>query len=162
MSATEHETRRKTRESFAEGLGEFNSQRSWYSARAGDFKKKAQRIDMAIILCGALVAAIPIFKAGGAPHWTEILVSFLGAAVVIGQGAQRIYRYGEIWPEYRLASERMKREWRMFINDADPYSGADDVAGRRYVARLEEVIAEEQKIFFDQQRSEVESREDKG
>ena len=72
--------------------------------------------------------------------------------MAIAQGAQRIYRYAETWPEYRLASERMKREHRLFVNTAPPYSSQDDAAQRLLVIRLEEIIAAEQKIFFDEAR----------
>ena len=92
---------------YAASLSEFNEECNWYDKRASAFKQRAQRIDLCIILAGALVAALPIFKPGGDPHWSEILVSLLGAVVVIGQGAQRIFRYGETWPEFRLASESM-------------------------------------------------------
>lgn len=141
---------REERIAFAESLKEFQDQRSWYSKRAGELKSKAGRLDLLIIVSGALIAALPILKPGSHPHWTAILISFLGAAVVVGQGMQRIYRYGETWPEYRRASERMKREWRAFINAAPPYDAADEAAARQiYIAALEHAIEEEQKLFFD-------------
>lgn len=151
MSAQETKSERIK---FANTLQEFNSQRDWYSERSGQFKARAQWIDIAVILAGALVAALPIFKSGGGtPEWHEVMVSFLGAAIVLGQGAQRIYRYGEIWPEYRLASERMKREWRSFINASDDYGTDEASAQALYIRRLERVIMDEQKIFFDAARS---------
>ena len=134
---------------FAETLAEFNEQRSWYSRKAGTFKERAQRIDMAIIGAGVLVAVLPVLKPAGATHWTAIAASILGGAIVIFQGLHRVFRYSDIWPEYRKASERMKREWRMFVNGAEPYDCADTEANRRYVANLERIIAEEQKIFFE-------------
>jgi len=155
MSASTPNPIRDNRIAFASTLTEFDDQRKWYSAKATDFKEKSQRLDLLVILCGALVAAIPILKPGGDPHWTEIAVSFLGAAVVVGQGAQRVFRYGEIWPEYRLASERMKREWRLFINARGQYSADEEVAKSLYTEALENIMAEEQKIFFNSQNKQV-------
>lgn len=143
---------RKARKVFAASLEEFENQRQWYSARASTFKLRAQRMDMTIITCGVLVAALPILKPGGPAHWTEMLISFLGAGVALGQGAQRVFRFAETWPEYRLASERMKREYRLFINGVDAYFCDDTKAQAHYVKRLEEIIAEEKKIFFDTNR----------
>jgi len=145
-------TGKSARLTYAETLTEFNEQRSWYSRRAGELKLKAQRLDLLVIALGALIAAIPILKADGTPSVPDIIVSFLGASVAIAQGAQRIYRYAETWPEYRLASERMKREHRLFVNAAPPYVCADDAAETLLVIRLEEIIAAEQKIFFDEAR----------
>jgi hypothetical protein len=143
---------RAARKAFAGSLEEFESQRQWYSARASTFKSRAQRLDLTIIVCGVLIAALPILKPGGPAHWTEVLISFLGAGVALGQGAQRVFRFAETWPEYRLASERMKREYRLFVNGIDEYLGEDPKAQAQYVKRLEEIVAEEQKIFFDTNR----------
>ncbi len=140
---------KSARLAYVETLTEFNEQRRWYSKRAGELKTSAQRLDLIVIALGALIAAIPILKFGGVPTFPDIIVSFFGAAVAIAQGAQRIYRFTETWPEYRLASERMKREHRLFTNAAPPYDGDDDAAEKTLVLRLEEIVAEEQKIFFD-------------
>lgn len=144
------EAQKSARSAYAETLAEFNDQRAWYSKRARELKVKAQRLDLLVISLGALIAAIPILNAGGTPTTPDIIVSFLGAAVAISQGAQRIFRYAETWPEYRLASERMKREYRFFLNAAPPYDSEDQDAKKTLVLRLEEIIAQEQKIFFDQ------------
>ncbi len=157
MSKPVADPHRQERMAFAETLDEFNHQRRWYSDKAGMFKTRAQRLDLFIILCGAMVAALPILKPGGDPHWSEIIVSFLGAAVVLGQGAQRVFRYGEIWPEYRLASERMKREWRLFINSRGAYAVGEEEARAHYVEKLETIMADEQKIFLDSRRKQTDA-----
>jgi hypothetical protein len=131
------------RTAFAEGLSEYNDQRKWYSSRASDLKTKSQRIEIAIIASGALVAALAAFLGKAA-----VVVALLGALVAILQGAQRVYRYSEIWPEYRRASERMKRERRMFEQGIAPYDREEDEVRSLYVAALEAIIAEEQKLFF--------------
>lgn len=146
------DARRDTRKAFADTLSEFTEQQAWYGEKASLFKSRAQGIDIAIIAFGAIIAVLPILKPGGAPHWTVIVASFLGALVAIGQAFQRVFRYGETWPEYRQASERMKREWRLFVNGAEPYDGPEEAARRLYVSRLEAIIAEEQKIFFERRR----------
>ncbi|MFK7892873.1 MAG: DUF4231 domain-containing protein [Granulosicoccus sp.] len=146
------DVRKSVRLAYAETLSEFNEQRAWYSKRAGDLKAKAQRLDLLVIALGASIAAIPVLKADGEPTLPDIVVSFLGVAVAVAQAAQRIYRYAETWPEYRLASERMKREYRLFSNCAPPYTDDDDIAQGQLVVRLEEIIAQEQKIFFDRAR----------
>lgn len=148
------------RVAFAEGLKEYNDQRSWYSKRSGENKTLAQRLDLFVIACGALIAAVPIFKPGGAAHWSEILVSFLGAAVVVGQGVARVFRYSDTWPEYRLASERMKREKRLFIYGSPPYAADLQAAQELYKERLERIIAEEQKIFFEGQQKQETNKGD--
>lgn len=146
------DARKSARLAYAETLSEFNEQRAWYSKRAGELKAKAQRLDLLVIGLGASIAAIPVLKTDGEPTLPDIIVSFLGVAVAVAQAAQRVFRYAETWPEYRLASECMKREYRLFSNSAPPYADDDEIAQGQLVLRLEAVIAQEQKIFFDRAR----------
>lgn len=64
----------------------------------------------------------------------------------------RIWRYDETWVEYRRASERMLRERRLFINVAGPYADITDEEEslRYFIETIEQIIAEEQKIYFKQ------------
>ena len=63
---------------------------------------------------------------------------------------------GESWQAYRKASEGMKREYRLYINNADPYFAAEDEASayRLLVERVETIIAEEQQLFWQSQAKE--------
>ena len=145
-------SRRDDRIAYAKNLNEFDEQRSWFSTRASDYKNRARWFDLLILMCGALIAFLPILKPGGEAHWTEIAVSALGAVVVLVQGAQRVFRYGETWPEYRFVSERMKREWRLFINARGAYATEEDEARSRYVDALDRILAEEQQLFSQTHR----------
>lgn len=140
---------RQKRIEFSKSLVEWESQRSWYDAKAVQFKTRAQWLDLFVLVCGSLVAALPVLKPGGDIHWTEVLVSFLGAGVVLGQGLLRVFRYDELWPEYRMASERMKREWRLFVSSSGRYDVADDVAQAEYIAALDSIVAKENKTFIN-------------
>lgn len=145
---------RAARIAFAAELKEFEEQQRWYSERAGQFKSRSQWIDLAILLAGALIAAFPAMKLLDGVVWPEIVVPLLGALVVVCQGAQRVFRYAETWLAYRRASERMKHEWRAFIHAVPPYGAEDEEAARiAYVAALQEAIAEEQQLFFDDRRN---------
>jgi len=154
---------RAARQNYADQLEEFNSQSSWYNSRATAFKNRAQRLDILIIIAGALVSALPAIGSNlGATAETTVDIALvaLGVTIVVSQGLQRVFRYSEIWPEYRLASERMKREWRLFINSAPPYNNSEDKARGDYVSRLDAIMADEQKIFFDRQRDLAKSETD--
>jgi hypothetical protein len=148
MTSDPQNTRRTDRLAYAQSLTEFEDQRAWYSKQSADAKGRAQRIDIVIILLGALVVGVPALKSFYEPTWIDLAVSLLGGAIVVGQGVQRIFRFGEAWPDYRRASERMKSEQRKFINAVPPYDGGEEDARIAYVEALEAAIAEEQKLFF--------------
>jgi hypothetical protein len=69
--------------------------------------------------------------------------------VTLSEGWQRIARYGETWVAYRNASERMKRERRLYANGAGAYRGLDDdTAYLQLVENVEAIIAEEQQVYW--------------
>jgi Protein of unknown function (DUF4231) len=55
--------------------------------------------------------------------WLPIVSGSIGAIVAIAAGWQRIARYSETWVSYRTASERMKRERRLYTHGAGAYRG---------------------------------------
>ena len=58
-------------------------------------------------------------------------------------------RYSETWISYRTASERMKRERRLYSHGAGSYRGLPErEAYLTFVEAIEGIIAEEQNIFW--------------
>jgi hypothetical protein len=82
----------------------------------------------------------------------DVIIAALGVFVVISQGILQIWRYNETWVGYRMASERMLRERRLFINAAGPYADIPDEEEslRYFIEVIEQIVAEEQKIYFKQ------------
>jgi len=124
-------------------------QREWYSARASKHKAYAQRMGLAVIAGGGLVTLVSAIKPLG-PDVAAMIAAVLGFLIALVQGIMRIWRYDETWVEYRKASERMKREQRLYVNACGPYADTadEDERFKAFVMAIEQVIAEEQQIYF--------------
>jgi Protein of unknown function (DUF4231) len=121
-------------------------QRTWYSQRAGLYKTRSELLVLLTIVLGVLITFIQVL--GPAP-WLPIVSGSIGAIVAIAAGWQRIARYSETWVSYRTASERMKRERRLYTHGAGSYRGLPErEAYLTFVEAIEGVIAEEQNIFW--------------
>jgi hypothetical protein len=121
-------------------------QRKWYSQRAASFKKRSELLGLLTIVLGALITFIQTF---GVAKWVPIVSGSIGAIVAIAAGWQRIARYHETWISYRTASERMKRERRLYTHGAGSYRGlVEREAFVTFVEAIEAIIAEEQNIFW--------------
>jgi hypothetical protein len=121
-------------------------QRRWYSDKAGLFKTRSELLALLTIVLGALITFIQVF---GAAPWVPIVSGSIGAVVAIAAGWQRIARYSETWISYRTASERMKRERRLYTHGAGSYRGLPEPeAYLTFVEAIEGIIAEEQNIFW--------------
>jgi hypothetical protein len=138
----------KERDALAERYfkNDLADQRMWYSAKAGLFKTRSELLALLTIVLGALITFVQVF---GAAPWVPFVSGLIGAVVAIAAGWQRIARYSETWVSYRTASERMKRERRLYTHGAGAYRGLPDrEASLTFVEAIEGIIAEEQNIFW--------------
>jgi hypothetical protein len=138
----------KERDALAERYfkNDLADQRRWYSEKAGLFKTRSELLALLTIVLGALITFIQVF---GAAPWVPIVSGSIGAVVAIAAGWQRIARYSETWVSYRTASERMKRERRLYTHGAGAYRGLPNrEAYLTFVEAIEGIIAEEQNIFW--------------
>ena len=84
------------------------------------------------ILCGVglaaggftLVAVVHIFNIERYKPILRpaILTAFLGATVSVARSVDVLLKPGESWQAFRRASEGMKREYRLYLNNADKYT----------------------------------------
>jgi hypothetical protein len=126
-------------------------QRDWYSNHASRFKIRAQVIGITVVAAGATTSFLQVFHDAS---WVPVLTALLGALVALAEGWRQIARYDESWTAYRLASERMKRERRLYANGAGEYRGLSDEteAFLRFVEAIEAIVSEEQHIYWQNRR----------
>jgi hypothetical protein len=121
-------------------------QREWYGNRASSYKRWAQLLAVLVIGAGSATSFLQVFSAR---PWVPIATAALGAIVAVAEGWQRIAGYSEAWTGYRTASERMKRERRLYVNGAGAYRGLPENEGYLlFVEAVEAILAEEQQIFW--------------
>ncbi len=126
---------------------DLNGQSQWYSQRAARLKMRSQLFGLGVIFAGSATA---FFSVLGNHPAVPVLIAFLGAATAVLEGWRRISRYDEIWTSYRVASERMKRERRLYVNGAGRYrqSVDEEDAYLDFVEAIEGIIAEEQQVYW--------------
>ncbi len=127
-----------------------NDQREWYSQKASSYKQWGQILSVVVIAGGALVSVVQLLPTGADARWAGILTACLGLIITLAKGVDRIGKFEESWVSYRKASEGMKREYRLYINNAGIYAAVDgeEQAYQRFVEQVEQIIAEEQQLFW--------------
>jgi len=127
-----------------------DGQREWYSKGARKQKRRYLAFAICVIVLGALISVLQVFDT---VDWVPHLTAALGAAVAISRAVDALLRPAETWQAYRKAAEGMKREYRLYLNNADAYATAEDEASayRLLVERVETIIAEEQQLFWQSQ-----------
>jgi Protein of unknown function (DUF4231) len=123
------------------------NQQEWYTVKAVTQKRRHLFFALSVIILGALISCLQAIEAAA---WVRYLTASLGASVSVFRAVDALLRPGETWQGYRKASENMKREFRLYVNNADVYSvvSGEDAAYRLLVERVETVLAEEQQLFW--------------
>ena len=126
------------------------NQSDWYSASARKNKTLSYAISLMLVVCGAMVGFLPVFSGRSELTLIDIIVSGLGAFIVILKGIERIWLPDEKWVNYRKASEALLREKEMYIEGVGPYEneGDEDKAYIRFVQRSVLIKSEEQNNFW--------------
>ncbi|MGH8626583.1 MAG: DUF4231 domain-containing protein, partial [Gammaproteobacteria bacterium] len=102
-----------------------DGQREWYSKGARKQKRRYLAFAICVIVLGALISLLQVLDTAA---WVRHLTAALGAAVSISRAVDALLRPAETWQAYRKAAEGMKREYRLYLNNADAYAGAEDEA----------------------------------
>lgn len=129
-------------------------QQDWYDRKASRYKNYAQWLSLTIIMAGGLTAFVQMFSGvtgtANLPPWPAMVTALLALTVVVGEGLARIGRYRETWVGYRKASEQIKREYRLYVNNAGGYEkiADEEAAYRHFVEAIEQIIAEEQQLYW--------------
>jgi hypothetical protein len=150
------ESRKERAEYYFQNILE--GQSDWYSNKAAENKKKHVYFAISVIVLGAVVSLLQVLDTAA---WIRYLTALLGASVTIIQALETQLHPGETWQAYRKANEGMKREKRLYLNGADIYAEAKDeqAAYLMLVQRVETVIAEEQKLFWEFQPSNAQTQQ---
>jgi hypothetical protein len=121
-----------------------DEQMQWHSAKSRVYQQRYKIIQLAVITAGALV---PVFSASAAtdapvmvPH-LYLLVSALGVLVAVLSAAQSLFRYQEMWIQYRATAEALKANRYLYLTGTTPYDGDDRDAV--LVQRVEAIIADQ-------------------
>ncbi|MBA2594258.1 MAG: DUF4231 domain-containing protein [Gammaproteobacteria bacterium] len=136
-----------------------DGQREWYDKNAGKQKRRYLAFAICVIVLGTLISLLQVLDA--AHWWVRHLTAALGAAVTISRAVDTLLRPRETWQAYRKAAEGMKREYRLYLHNADAYAAAPDEASayRLLVERVETILAEEQQLFWQSQAKEGSQQE---
>ena len=110
---------------------------AWYDDKAGWNQRWFKRLQVVIIVAGALV---PFVSGLGtdAGVWDDVVVGVLVAALTAVLG---LYKFQENWVQYRATAESLKREKYVFLAGVPPYAG--DEAFDLLVERVEGLMLSE-------------------
>jgi hypothetical protein len=126
------------------------SQRTYYSSRAGSFQTTYKQIKLALI---AISSAIPLMALAGDHAIWKYIVALGGVAIAVMEGTLLLNQFGPLWIKYRAIAESLKRERWLLLSRAGDYKGlSDDDAMRLLAERVEVLLEVEHREWTQEQR----------
>lgn len=118
-----------------------DGQIKWLSDKSSFNQKRYKMLRVLQLLCSAL---IPFLVATISDNTEPLkwIAATLGVMVTIAEGLQALYKYQELWLQYRGTSEALKREKMLFLAGAGRYEQLDN-AFTAFVAEVENILSSE-------------------
>ena len=111
----------------------------WHEAKSGWNQRMFKRLQLVVIVCGALLPFLAGFQREvPSMSWA---IGVLGILVAVVTGVISLYRFQELWVDYRLTAEALQQEKYRFLTGVPPYDGSG--ALNVLVDRVEAVLAEQ-------------------
>ncbi|MFG2879809.1 DUF4231 domain-containing protein [Streptomyces sp. NPDC048337] len=112
----------------------------WYDRKAVRMKAVHLRMRTASVVGGALVPALVNIDL----PFARITATVLSLVVVCSVSLESVYRYREMWKNYRSTEQLLGHEQVYFETRVGPYAGlSDGESFTRLVSRVEKAIANE-------------------
>ena len=125
---------------------ELNSFFSWYSRAASRTRVAYQSLKMISLL---LAASVTVLAASSAP---ALLTACFGAAIVVVEGTQQLFKFHTNWLRYRVFTETLREHGLLYVAHLSPYDGDAATAQRELGNLLRSVIEDERKQWSVQLR----------
>jgi len=97
-----------------------DDQINWYNKKSAIYQNRYKFLKVLVIV---LSVSIP-FLVGlieGANDYLKIVVGIGGVLIAMIEGILSLFRYQDLWLQYRLTSETLQREKILFLTQAGPY-----------------------------------------
>ena len=125
---------------------ELDSFFSWYSRAASRARVAYQSLKMVTLL---LAAAVTVLAASSAP---AVLTACIGAAIVVVEGTQQLFKFHTNWLRYRVVTETLREHGLLYLAHLSPYDGGATAAQGQLGALLRSVIEDERKQWAVQMK----------
>ena len=125
-------------------------QLKWYSKKSSFNKNRYRLLKSSVI---AISVTIP-FLAGlikGDGDWLKIAVGVGGVMVALLEGLLSLFKYQDLWLEYRVTAEQLKREKILYETGSGPYKNNKSL--QMLVERTESILSTENQSWLSNQQT---------
>lgn len=116
----------------------------WYSQKSSINQKRYKVTQIIEII---LATFIPLLSAYSDIKFVPFTVGLFGAIIAITESISKLYKFHEIWIQYRTTAEMLKHEKYLFLTCSYPYQRDEESIGNIFIKNIEEIISSESKSW---------------
>lgn len=134
-----------------------DDQINWYSKKSTFNKKRYQFIKALVIIISASIPVLAIMISGN-DEILKIAVGVAGVLIVALQGLLSLYKYKDIWLQYRMTAEMLQREKLLYLTGSGSYKNSKNL--QTFVERAEAIMSTENQGWLTNQLKEEDNKKD--
>ena len=116
-----------------------DDQINWYELKSSVNQKSYKRLRLIEIVAAAAITLL-VGLVTQYPNLT-LVIGGLGILVAVISGSMGVFKFYELWAEYRLASESLKQQKFLFLTNTAPYDQQNKF--NLFVESIENIIKDE-------------------
>lgn len=125
-----------------------DGQIAWYSKKSSRYKMYYYSLQSLALVAAASIPVIVLSMTGDA---SRLLVAVIGAITAITTGVLSLFGYHDLWVNYRITAENLKREKYLYLTRTHPYE--KPIADSMFVAGVEALLAQEKTVWFSDRQA---------
>ncbi len=125
-----------------------DDQINWYSRKSTFNKNRYQLFKALVIILSSSIPVLAIMITEN-DQLLKMIVGIAGVLIVVIEGILSLYKYKDIWLEYRMTSEMLNREKLLYLTGAGPYKTKKSF--QDFVEKAEAIMSSENKNWLANQ-----------
>lgn len=118
-----------------------NDQIEWYDKKSQDAQNRYKFSQLIEICAAALIPLLSSYTANC--RKMALLVGILGCIITAIEGMERLFKWHEMWIEYRTTCELLKYHLNLYLTHTGPYNDDSESYENRFIRNIEDIIASE-------------------
>ena len=129
-----------------------DDQISWYNKKSKINQTRYKSLKTIVIIVSVSIPVLAGMISDG-DNWLKIVVGICGASIAGVEGILSLFKFQDLWLQYRLTAEMLEREKIIFLTGSGPYENSSS-AFKNFVINAESIMGNENQTWLENQQKE--------
>ena len=132
-----------------------DDQINWYSAKSKTYQTRYKILKVIVIISSVTIPFL-VGLITDETTYLKIIVGVIGVLIAAIEGILSLYKFQDLWLQYRMTAEMLQREKLIFLTNSGMYFNNKN-AFQDFVRRSESIMSSENQAWVETQQKEDEA-----